>query len=79
MKNLARKIKCFEITPKRFLCIAAACPSVFETEKRTFLIIGKKLNKDNIPDEVKRKIGSDEMVIEVPKNLITDLELIKGK
>jgi hypothetical protein len=78
MKNLDRKIKCFEITPKRFLCVGGACPSVFMTEKGTFLMIGKKLDKENIPDEVKRKIGSDEMVIEVPKNLITDLDLIKG-
>ena len=79
MKNLARKIKCFEITPKRFHCIAAACPSVFETEKGTFLIIGKELDNENIPDEVRKKIGNNEMVIEVPKNLITNLDLFKGK
>ena len=68
-----------EITPIQFMCILTACPSIFEAEKGTFLIIGKKLDNENIPDEVKRKIGSDEMVIEVPKNLLTDLDLFKGK
>lgn len=62
-----------EITPEQFLCIAAACPSVFETDEKKFLIIGKKLDIDTIPEKIKKKIGNDETVIEVPKNLITDL------
>lgn len=74
---IKNKIK--EITPKILFCGLAACPSLFETDSGKFLIIGKKLDKDNIPDEVKRKIGNDEMVIEVPKELITDLDLFKGK
>ena len=79
MKNSDGKIKVIEITPNKFHCIAAACPSVFETDSGKLLIIGKKLGKESIPDDVKKKIGSDEMVIEVPKNLITDLDLFKGK
>lgn len=66
-----------EITPTTLLCGLAACPSVFETDNGTFLIIGKKLDIEKISDEVKKKIGSDEMVIEVPKNLITELDLFK--
>jgi len=72
-----RKIK--EITPLTQMCGLAACPSVFETDKDTFFIIGKKLDNSNIPEKVKKKIGSDEMVIEVPKNLIADLDLFNGK
>ena len=67
------KTKIKEITPEKFLCMAAACPSVFETDERKLLIIGKKLNTDGIPEKVKKKIGNDETVIEVPKNLIMDL------
>jgi len=72
-----RRNKIQEITPKRLFCGLAACPSVFETEKETFLIIGKKLDSGDIPNEVRKKIGNDEMVIEVPKELITELDLFK--
>lgn len=72
-------MKIIEKTPEKLFCVIGTCPALFETDEGTFLIIGKKLNKENIPAEVKRKIGSDEMVIEVPKNLITDLDLFKGK
>ena len=72
-------MKVIEKTPKKLFCAIGTCPPVFETDNGTLLIIGKKLDKKNIPDEVKRKIGSDEMVIEVPKNLISDLDLFKGK
>lgn len=71
--------KIVEITPNKLRCALLSCPSVFETDKGTLLIIGKKLDKESVPNEVKRKIGSDEMVIEVPKNLITELDLFKGK
>ena len=66
-----------EKTPDKLYCLIGTCPSVFETDEGTFLIIGKKLNIKNIPEEVKRKIGSDEMIIEIPKNLITELDLFK--
>lgn len=72
-------MKIFEKTPNNLFCAIGACPSVFETEKGTFLIIGKKLDKENIPDEVRKKIGNNEMVIEVPKNLITELDIFKKK
>lgn len=72
-----KKNKIKEVTPKALFCGLAACPSVFETDKDTFLIVGKKLDKLNIPDEVRNKIGKDEFVVEVPKNLITELDLFK--
>ncbi len=76
MKTIKYKVK--EISPDNY-CVLGSCPSVFETDKGTFLIIGKKLDNEKIPDEVKKKIGSNEMVIEVPKNLITELDLFKKK
>lgn len=77
MNNKNKSNNIVEITPKSLMCGVLSCPSVFETESETFLIIGKKLYKENIPDEVRKKIGNDEMVIEVPKNLITELDLFK--
>ncbi len=69
-----KAIKVNEITPYHFKCSLVACPSVFETDERTSLIIiGKKLNIDDVHEKVKNKIGEDETVIEVPKKLIMDL------
>lgn len=72
-----RNMNVNEITPNNFKCSLVACPSVFETDEGKLFIIGKKLDNENIPDEVRKNIGSDEMVIEVPKNLITELDLFK--
>ena len=72
-----KRMKIKEITPSSLFCGVGACTSVFETEKETFLIIGKKLDSGDIPNEVRKKIGNDEMIIEVPKELITELDLFK--
>ena len=72
--RISKKIKIFnEITPIQFSCIAAACPSIFETDRETFIFVGKKLKGKDISENIKHKIGNDETVIEVPKKLITDL------
>lgn len=60
-----------EITPKDFIQCGGgvACPSVFETEEDTLMIIGK------IPSPEKRakvdhKVGTDEFVVEIPRKLV---------
>ena len=60
-------------TPAVSRCVAYTCPSVFETNRGTYIIIGKKLNQKEISQEIKNKIGVDEIGIEVPKELITEL------
>lgn len=59
-----------EVTPEAFLCSVGSCPSVFRTERGTFLIIGKIVDqstKKKLPDG---RIGDDELVIEVPEGLV---------
>jgi hypothetical protein len=71
MKN---KIKLKEITPEPFRCGLGACPAIFEAQDgNSYLIIGKKLSDEDIPEEVKRKIGEDEQVIVIPKGIISEL------
>ncbi|MGP1622138.1 hypothetical protein [Prevotella koreensis] len=70
---IKKSFKVREITPLAHRCGVGVCPSVFDTDEGSFLIIGKTLEDKNIPDIVKRKIGEDETVIRVPKGLIMDL------
>ena len=71
-KNKA-KYTAVEITPASFLCALISCPSVFETNNGTFVLVGKKVNIDETPKEIKNKIGAGETAIEIPKGLITKL------
>ena len=60
-------------TPSRFSCLVGTCPSIFEAQNDTYIIVGKKQQKKHLTEKVKNKIGKDEIAIEVPKGLIDDL------
>ena len=62
-----------EITPANFVCAISACPSVFETDRGTFILVGGKINRKDAPEKIKNKIGPRETAIEIPKGLITEL------
>lgn len=67
MKNI------IEITPKGLRCIAAACPSIFKTDKGTYIVVGKKLTKEELTEEIQGKVGEGEIAIEVPQELFSEL------
>jgi len=62
----------YERTPESQKCGIGPCPGIHETEQSTYLIIGKKVTE--IPSELEGKIGPDELLIEVPKRLIDDID-----
>lgn len=62
-----------EITPQRMECVVGACPSIFETDRGTYILIGKELGIEDAPEKVRAKIGVGETAMEVPKELITKL------
>ncbi len=68
-----KKMTTVEITPAAFSCVWTACPSIFETDKGTYIIVGKKLNLKEASQEVKNKIGDGELAVEVPKGLLDEL------
>lgn len=72
-KKNKTKFTVVEITPANFCCFAAACPSVFETDRGTFVLVGKKVDAGDITEIIKNKIGAGETAIEIPKGLITEL------
>lgn len=57
-----------EITPKQFSCQAGGCPAIFKTDRGTYLIIGTKL--DSAASQLSHRIGPNEVVIEVPIELM---------
>ena len=65
-------MKVKDVTPKRFSCTCGACPAVFETDRGTYLVIGKKV--DSPDDCLSGKIGLDETIIEVPSDLIKGIK-----
>ena len=67
------KLATIDKTPAAFYCVTFACPSVFETDKGTYIIVGKKLNLREVTQEVKNKIGDGEIAVEIPKGLLDEL------
>lgn len=62
-----------EIKPGNSACAAASCPSVFETDRGTLILVGAEVNVKDAPEEIRNKIGAGETAIEIPKGLITEL------
>lgn len=72
-KKNSSNLKTVEITPPSFRCALISCPSVFETDSGTYIIVGKKLDLKEVPQVVKSKIGDGEIAVEVPKGLLDEL------
>lgn len=62
-----------EITPFSHRCGVGLCPAVFDADDGTFFIIGKVVDDATMPEEVKKKIGEGETVVQIPNTLILDL------
>lgn len=60
------------LTPSNFDCgLGPACPSVFEINEERFAIIGKKSDFAQLPSQIANKIGEDEAVVLIPKELLS--------
>ncbi|GAI07750.1 unnamed protein product [marine sediment metagenome] len=57
-----------DLTPKIEMCSIGPCPAIFETNKGSYALIGKKLNAKAL--NINKRVGKDEVLIEVPKGLI---------
>jgi hypothetical protein len=58
-----------ELTPKDMACgPIGGCPAIFETNKGSYALIGKKLDSGKFG--ISKRVGKDEVLIEVPKKLI---------
>ena len=74
-----------EITPESQYCALLSCPAVYSSENKqdVYLIVGKLLPKDSLKGvglgDLEKKIGEDEVLIEVPRGLIGELKVEKSK
>jgi hypothetical protein len=60
----------FEVTPEAAKCtFGPSCPAIYEQEDGHF-IIGKTVLPEHIPEEIKKRIGPDELLIWTPKGLV---------
>jgi hypothetical protein len=67
-------MKLKDVTPDAFVChTSSCCPAVLETDKGSYIIIGKKLSAE-ASALVEGRVGADEYVIEVPQGMISGLK-----
>lgn len=61
-----------EVTPKKMLCLFNMCPRIYEADRDSYLIVGKRVNPKYAG--LKKKVGEGEIMIEVPPDLIDKRE-----
>lgn len=54
-----------EITPIVLRCGVGACPAIFETDRGTLIVIGKRIKVDG--GLLEDKVSRDEAAVEIPK------------
>ena len=62
------------LTPPFMQCVIGACSEVYGTDRDTYIIIGKVLDKKTVEEFLPGKVGATEIAIEVPKALLQSME-----
>lgn len=62
-----------EITPESMRCIIGSCPAVYETDRGTIVLIGKRLDSRTMAQLLPGKVAPHEEAIEVSRELLLDL------
>ena len=60
-------MKAKEITPKEGRCGVGPCPAVFKTDRKTFIVIGAVPANDDLPSNIRKKMGKGETAVEIPE------------
>ena len=71
----ASQLRLTEVTPDRMITSCAgimSCPAIFKDEHGTYYIIGRNV-LGGIPEDIIKRIGPGETLIEVPNELIDGL------
>lgn len=62
-----------ELTPEAMRCIIGNCPAIFETDRGTYLIIGRKIDMGDSIGNISARVGENETIIEIPKILLSNI------
>lgn len=63
-------MKAKEITPAEARCAVGPCPSIFQTDRGTFLVVGSIPAVNELPLNVRKKLGKGEVAVEIPQNVL---------
>ena len=63
-------MKAKEVTPVVARCGVGPCPSIFKTDRGTFLVVGSIPAANDVPRNVRKKLGKGEFAVEVPQNVL---------
>lgn len=63
-------MKIEDVTPMHLRCGVGACPGIFRTDRDTFLVVGPPLSRDQVKTLLPERVSSNEMVIEIPIDLL---------
>ncbi len=61
------------ITPKALRCVVGVCPAIYLTDRGTAVVIGRRLDSAIVSELLPGKVGSQEVAIEIPRELLDDL------
>lgn len=62
-----------EVTPALFNCAVGPCPAIFETERKTYILIGAVIDSETAESLFPGRVGEGEMAVEVPRSLLPDV------
>jgi hypothetical protein len=63
-------MKAKNITRNKNLCGYVGCPSVFETDRNSLIVIGAVPASNKLPRNILNKIGKGEVAVEIPKGTL---------
>lgn len=64
----SEKYELREITPKKMRCGIGVCPAIYETNRDTYVLIGKQVDPRDA--DLEGKVGDDELLVEIPRALL---------
>lgn len=67
-------MKLRNITPKALQCIIGSCPAIHETDRGTIIVIGTRLDAAYVAELLPGKVDAHEEAIEVPCELLNDIQ-----
>lgn len=59
-----------DITPRSATCLVGACPALFETDRGTLLVVGRRLSEQEVLEQLAGRVGQNEWVVEIPQDLL---------
>lgn len=67
-------MKLRNITPEPMRCVIGSCPAIHETDRGTFVIIGRRLDAASVAELLPGKVAAHEEAIEISRKLLSEIQ-----